>query len=64
MTTAAIAATIMGFSLPAYATLFGESLGAIVLSSKEEIEENINFFPQMFLVAGLISGIAKMVEVN
>lgn len=54
----------MGFSLPAYATLFGESLGAIVLSSKEEIEENINFFPQMFLVAGLISGIAKMVEVN
>ncbi|KAK6620423.1 hypothetical protein RUM44_006824 [Polyplax serrata] len=62
LTTAAIAATIMGFSIPAYATLFGESLGTIVLSSKKEIEDNINFFPQMFLVAGVISGIAKMVE--
>lgn len=61
--TAAIAALIMGFSIPAYATLFGESLGAIVLHSKEEIEKNIHFYPQMFLVAGLISGIARMVEV-
>ncbi|KAL0268532.1 UNVERIFIED_CONTAM: hypothetical protein PYX00_010438 [Menopon gallinae] len=60
--TAAIAATIMGFSIPAYASLFGESLGTIVLSSKEEIEDNVNFFPQMFLVAGIISGIARIVE--
>lgn len=54
----------MGFSIPAYASLFGESLGTIVLSSKEEIEDNVNFFPQMFLVAGIISGIARIVEVG
>lgn len=62
--TACIAAIILGFSVPAYALLFGESLGNLILHSKEEIEDNLHFFPQMFLVAGFISGIARLVEVS
>ncbi|XP_069683613.1 ATP-dependent translocase ABCB1-like [Periplaneta americana] len=60
--TACLAAVVTGLSLPAYAVLFGECLGVIALKSSREFEDNVSFFTQMFLLAGIVSGLAMTVQ--
>ncbi|XP_024946394.1 ATP-binding cassette sub-family B member 5 isoform X2 [Cephus cinctus] len=59
---ASVAAAILGFSLPIYAVLFGETLSLIALHNGMQLQVRLNFFTSMFMVAGLVSGICTIIQ--
>lgn len=61
---ACIAAAILGFSLPIYTVLFGETLSLVALYNGVELEIRLNFFTNMFFVAGFVSGISTIIQVH
>nr|CAG4640700.1 EOG090X02PU [Eulimnadia texana] len=60
--TGVLGSVIVGLSTPAYAVLFGEILGSLAGLSAEEIRRESEFYALLFLVIGIIAGLASFFQ--
>uniref|UniRef100_A0A336LJ59 ABC-type xenobiotic transporter n=1 Tax=Culicoides sonorensis TaxID=179676 RepID=A0A336LJ59_CULSO len=57
-----ISAAIVGASIPAFAVLFGGIYGLLALPDDEEIRQGTNFYSILFIVLGIVTGLATFFQ--
>lgn len=63
VTIGCLSALIMGLSIPAFAIIFGEILGTLSDPSPAKIQENVSLYSLLFVVMGILSGIASFLQI-
>lgn len=61
---AILASVILGLNLPMYTVLFGETLSLIALNDETKLQAQFKCFTMMFLVAGFVAGLCKIIQVS
>ncbi|KAK0174790.1 hypothetical protein PV327_010520 [Microctonus hyperodae] len=57
-----LSSIVLGLNLPMYTVLFGETLNLIAMRNTSELHSRFNYFATMFIVAGFVTGLCKIIQ--